>query len=136
MYFPIAMNILIANHTGTQAHLGCRATTYALEQMLRQKLRPDNIWTDSWDARRLLRKTKSLLPLVTSLGIYSVFKLNTNLKAACAVLVYLLFCSIIPTHKCTRVSNALNVLVNFGLSLSAKYRRQYMNMYLLRAPLK
>lgn len=63
------MNILIANHTGTQAHLGCHATTYALEQMLRQKLRPDNIWTDSWDARRPLRRTRSLLPLVTSLGM-------------------------------------------------------------------
>lgn len=63
------MNILVTNHTGTQAHLGCQATSHALEQVLRRKFRPDNIWTDTWNARRSLRKMKSLLPLVTSLSM-------------------------------------------------------------------
>jgi polysaccharide pyruvyl transferase WcaK-like protein len=64
------MNILIANHTGTQAHLGCHATTFALEQMLRRRLKPDNIWTDAWNARRSLRRAKSLMPLATNLGMH------------------------------------------------------------------
>jgi polysaccharide pyruvyl transferase WcaK-like protein len=68
--FFIFMNILIANHTGTQAHLGCHATTFALEQMLRRRLKPDNIWTDAWNARRSLRKAKSLMPLAINIGMH------------------------------------------------------------------